>query len=214
GPAWALLVVATSSTRISAAEPASLPPAAKETVAPAATPAARIAQGIETCRERRNDIEALLANDPRAETVQTALPGADKTLAKLSKHSWSAISSTSPSGFLLDVEDQWISWKDRLQTWQRTLADLVAEVDTALAELGGLRHQWEDTRDSAAAQQLPAPLTDSIERTLVAIRTTEGKASARRDELLALQGKVAETQSWVDTEIRAIERQRADQRKQ
>jgi small-conductance mechanosensitive channel len=90
----------------------------------------------------------------------------------------------------------------------------VAELDTALAELGGLRHQWEDTRDSAAAQQLPAPLTDSIERTLVAIRTTEGKASARRDELLALQGKVAETQSWVDTEIRAIERQRADQRKQ
>src|SRR4029077_20329340 len=63
-------------------------------------------------------------------------------------------------------------------------------------------------------QQLPAPLTETIERALAAIRATEGKANARPDELLALQGKVAETQDWVDAEISALEMQRADQRKE
>ena len=202
--------MAADSARISAAEPNS----GSSTSAPAAIPAARIAEGIETCRERLSDIEALLANDPRAAVVQSGLPDAQKKLAKLSKHAWSAITSQSPAGFLVDVEDQWSSWKDRLATWQRTLAELVAELDSALTELGGLRRQWEDTRNSAAAQQLPAPLTESIERTVEAIRATLGKVGARRDELLTLQGNVAETQSWVDAEIGAIEMQRADQRKQ
>lgn len=181
---------------------------------PAAIPGARIAEGIEACRERLSDIEVLLGRDPRAAAVQAGLPGAQQVLAKLSRESWSAINSQTPSAFLLDVEDQWDSWKDRLQGWQRTLADLVAELDTALTELGNLRHRWEETRDSAAAQQLPAQLTDRIESTLAAIQETVGKAGARREELLALQGKVSETETWVDAEISAIEMQRADQRKE
>jgi small-conductance mechanosensitive channel len=209
------LLIAAGSARAAASDPESDPPAAKQaSVTAAAIPAAKIAEGIEQCRERLRDTEDLLANDPRAEAVQDGLPDAQKKLASLSRHSWSVISSQSPSGFLLDIEDQWSSWKERLQTWQRTLADLVAELDTALTKLANLRQQWEDTRNSAAAQQLPAPLTDSVERALAAIRATEAKANARRDELLALQGKVAETQDWVDAEISALELQRADQRKQ
>jgi potassium-dependent mechanosensitive channel len=204
-----ILLVATSG-RIAAAEPA----AEQANVTAAAIPAARIAEGIEACRERLSDIEQLLANDPRAEAVQKGLPDAEQQLAKLSKRSWSVITSQSPTGFLVDVEDQWTAWKDRLATWQRTLTDLVSELDTALAELGSLRHQWEETRAAAAAQQLPAPLTESIERTVAAIGATEGKAATRRDELLALQGKVAELQGWVDADISAIERERADHRKQ
>jgi small-conductance mechanosensitive channel len=216
GFAFALLALATASVAcVYAPSPASGQPVPeKPIVTPAAIPGARIAEGIETCRARLSDIEVLLGRDPRTEAVQAGLPDAQQALAELSKQSWSAITSQSPSAFLLDVEDQWDSWKDRLQTWQRTLADLVAELDTALTELGNLRHRWEETRDSAAAQQLPPQLTDRIESTLVAIQETVGKAGARREELLALQGKVAETQTWVDAEISAIEKQRADQRKQ
>src|SRR5262249_15095006 len=207
--------MAASGARAASSEPGAAAPTANAVnVTPAAIPAARIAEGVETCRERLSEIETLLADDPRAEAVQSGLPDAQKKLAKLSRQSWSAISLQSPSGFLLDVEDHSSSWKDRLETWQRTLADSVAQLDTALTELGDLRRQWEDTRDSAATQQLPTPLTDSIERALVAIRATQRKAAERRDGLLALQGKVAETQSWVDAEIGAIETQRADQRRQ
>ena len=165
GLVLALLIMAASGARAASSEPGAAAPTANAVnVTPAAIPAARIAEGVETCRERLSEIETLLADDPRAEAVQSGLPDAQKKLAKLSRQSWSAISLQSPSGFLLDVEDQWSSWKDRLETWQRTLADSVAQLDTALTELGDLRRQWEDTRDSAATQQLPTPLTDSIER--------------------------------------------------
>ena len=91
------LLIAAGSARAAASDPESDPPAAKQASATAAPiPAAKIAEGIEQCRERLRDTEDLLANDPRAEAVQDGLPDAQKKLAKLSRHSWSVIGSQSP----------------------------------------------------------------------------------------------------------------------
>ena len=181
---------------------------------PAAIPGARIAESIETCRQRLGDIDVLLAEDPRIDAVNAALPAAQVALANFSKQSWAAITARSPAVFLADIEDRWEAWRNRLEAWQHSLAAAVAELDAMVNELGSLRQRWEETRGSAAAQHLPAELTDRIDRTLAAINDTMGKAVARREELLTLQAKVIETQSGVDTEIRAIAAQRAEQRRQ
>ena len=181
---------------------------------PAAIPGARIAESIEACRQRLSDIDLLLAQDPRIDAVNAGLPGAQLALANFSTQSWAAITAQSPAVFLADVEDRWEAWRDRLEGWQRSIADAVAELDAMVNELGSLQRRWADTRSSAAAQHLPAELTDRIDRTLAAINDTMGKAVGRREERLTLQAKVIETQSWVDTEIRAIAAQRAEQRRQ
>ena len=86
GLALALLIAAAGSARAAASDPESDPPAATQaSVTAAAIPAAKIAEGIERCRERLRDIEDLLANDPRAEAVQDGLPDAQQKLATLSR---------------------------------------------------------------------------------------------------------------------------------
>jgi hypothetical protein len=113
-----ILLVATSG-RIAAAEPA----AEQTNVTSAAIPAARIAEGIEACRERLSDIEQLLANDPRAEAVQNGLPDAEQQLAKLSKHSWSVITSQSPTGFRVWIRERGSDFTIGFEGWHEEFTD-------------------------------------------------------------------------------------------
>ena len=181
---------------------------------PAAIPGARVAESIEATRQRLLEIGVLLAADSQADAVQTQLPHAQRALAKLSRRSAGVLGSEAPLVLLADTEDEWTSWKDQLDGWQRTLGGLVAQVDKTIDDVSGFEQQWAQTRLASPAGRLPPELMDGIDKTVVAIRDTSARAQGRREALLMLQGKVAESQTWIDSEISAIEAQRADRRRQ
>src|SRR5215831_6416082 len=190
------------------------PPAAAAAPAPPPSqgiPVEEIAMQATQVGDLIRGFAANLAPSGEIETVRKFLPQVSADI-DLELKSTTNILQQQPACETLQTQQQICQDKQaQLTVWLSVLTARATKLQVALNQLKKLQETWTRTRDAAKSADVPAPILQQIDATLAAIQAAQSPHEARRDEVLDLQGKIAEQVAACNTALAQIDalRQRA-----
>ncbi len=119
-----------------------------------------------------------------------------------------------PFDELMDVEQSWRGYEERITTLQARLADRGAVVESVAATLDTTRTRWTLTRDSTPPAELPDELRDRVVGVLARTDSVERQMRDPRDRILSLRDRAAENLVMVREVISLIRDARSEARRQ
>jgi potassium efflux system protein len=105
------------------------------------------------------------------------------------------------------LEGQQQIWQQRqlqLTDWLNVLTRRATQLQVALTQLQKLQETWARTRDVAQSAKAPPSIMQQIDATLTAIEAAQKPHQAEREEILNLQGKIAEIVASCNTALAHI----------
>ncbi|MHC4093199.1 MAG: mechanosensitive ion channel domain-containing protein, partial [Planctomycetota bacterium] len=181
------------------------PPAAQADTAavpsgPQPIPAADIPQRAEEATAVLREIRAGLVSDTIVAGIDSTLQSAVEIIGErrqdLSEDRLAALYLSE----LEDLEQQWLGYQATLDQWRSTLEGQTQSLDERRARLASIREDWQLTRDTAAAEELPAALVERVRSVLREIDALDAEVRRPRDRLLTLQNQIAD-QSIIVSEV-------------
>jgi len=133
-----------------------------------------------------------LAPDREVEAIRKFVSQASIDIA-LELKSTTNILKNQPALETLQAQEQiWQEKQTQLTGWLNVLTARATKLQVALTQLQRLQENWTKTRVAQEAANAPAPILQQIDATLATIRAAQPPHQAQRDEVLDLQGKIAE----------------------
>lgn len=111
-------------------------------------------------------------------------------------------------GKLQNLVTNWIVLRDDAALRLRLLNDKMTELDAAGARMTALSAQWTDTRAAAMAEGAPPENLNRVNGILQQLKTTQKALTAKRLELLTIQGGLADQSSLISQQLTAVEQAR------
>lgn len=145
-------------------------------------------------------------------SISVRLPIAAERIDNLERDSRRRMQTPGPSFALDQTLHAWQRTADLLRSWLQQLSSVGSSVSTSLDQVDLARQQWEMTRDSTRAEDVPAEVSREIRRTLAAVDSVNSSVVAARDTVLKLQAAVGLQVSRADQNI-ADERQEMERRR-
>ena len=145
-------------------------------------------------------------------SISARLPDATERIDNLERDSRRRMQTPGPSFALDQTLHAWQRTADLLRSWLQQLSSVGSSVSTSLDQVDLARQQWEMTRDSTRAEDVPAEVSREIRRTLAAVDSVNSSVVAARDTVLKLQAAVGLQVSRAEQNI-ADERQEMERRR-
>jgi potassium-dependent mechanosensitive channel len=146
-----------------------------------------------------------LPSTSEIETIRKVLPEVGVNIA-LELKSTANILSNQPALETLQAQEQlWEDKRAQLKAWLNVLTARATKLQIALTQLKKLQDTWSRTQDVELSAKAPAAVLQQIDATLAAIQAAQQPHQARRDEVLDLQGKVAEQVAACNTALAQID---------
>jgi small-conductance mechanosensitive channel len=148
---------------------------------------------------------ANLAHSDEIETIRKFLPPVSANIA-LELKSTANILGNQPALETLQAQQQlWLERRAQLTAWLNVLTGRATKLQVALAQLKKLQDTWSRTRDAEVSAKAPAPILQQIDATLADIQAAQKPHQVQRDEVLDLQGKIAEQVGACNTALAQID---------
>jgi potassium-dependent mechanosensitive channel len=189
-------VIKTPAPATPTATPASPPPVIPlEEVAMQATQVGDLLRGFATNLAPSSEIQATRAITPQLATdIQLELKSTTNILKE------------QPSLETLEAQQQiWQQRQLQLTDWLNVLTRRATKLQVALNQLKKLHETWARTRDAEESAKAPPPILQQIDTTLAAIAAAQQPHQVQRDEVLDLQGKIAEQVAACNTALAQID---------
>jgi small-conductance mechanosensitive channel len=195
-----------------AQEPAPAPaPTPPPEAAPAPTPAPvtpiplpRVAEESEEVVRSVRQLGEISAPVPEIEEIETTLPD---QAAQLEERERRAKSLAADPTSLVALEEELKTWELSREQLARSLALLTSrltELETAVDVLSRQRKVWKATEQAAMQAAAPDTVVERIREVQSTLREAKRSVEQRRDELLALQAKVAEEEKRARAALDAL----------
>lgn len=170
-----------------------------------AIPLERVPSRLEQNRELAR--RAAEASRPQAEVeaVREQMSGVAETIERLAEQNLHETLDRTDLRSLEGLAEQVTGLRRSISGWQTTLGRRAAELGSWRDEVSRSLQSWALTEESARHAESPAELLSSIGNIQVTMRNAAGRVGERQDEVLALQGKLAEWLSVVDGRLAFIE---------
>jgi potassium-dependent mechanosensitive channel len=170
------------------------PPAAAAPAPPpsAGIPVEEIAMQATQVGDLIRGFAANLAPNSEVETIRKFVSQASLDIALDLKNTMNILNNQPALETLQAQEQIWQERQSQLTGWLNVLTARATKLQVALTQLKKLQETWTKTRDAAEAANAPAPILQQIDATLAAIQAAQPPHQAQRDEVLDLQGKIAE----------------------
>ncbi len=177
--------------------PGEVPKRPPEDEAPQAIPIAEIAAKIEKSnaelREVRTRIEAVAA----IAGIRDQLEPTSGLINEMSARREMANLDALPLQRLETLRLQWLRIDAQLEGWRDALQSRSKSLGVVEQELSAKEAVWDTTADAAPELQLPPELTEQILSVSRTITQLETERQSRLEEVLALQGRIAELRTQV-----------------
>jgi potassium-dependent mechanosensitive channel len=180
-------------------------PAIATPAASAVIPVEEVAMQATQVGDLIRGFAANLAPSSQVEAIRKFLSQASLDIA-LELKSTMSILKNQPALETLQAQEQiWQERQSQLTGWLNVLTARATKLQVALAQLKKLQDTWSRTRDAEVAANAPAPILEQIDATLAAIQAAQKPHQAQRDEVLELQGKIAEQVAACNTTLQQID---------
>jgi small-conductance mechanosensitive channel len=155
-------------------------------------------------------IEAGLLSDHLMDTIITDLPILTREIdPRLDENS--KILLANPSlGILGRLTTGWQQNIGELSYWQRQCVGRVKLLDSQRTRLVEIASRWEETRKAADSSAARADIILKIGKVLTEIRVMREALDQRREQVLALESRIAEEGNRINEMLAAIKRERAE----
>ena len=204
GLCWLIAVLALSGTSFASGETA--PPAggpvagqaapASPTVVPIPVP--EIAERAADVAVQLRQSDARLADDRRAEDVETRLPEASEWIRARLVGTTQALDASPSSSALATLTDSWMLMRSKLDAWNQTLTRVAIDLDRGLSQFDALRATWSVSHTEGSVSSVPAPVIERVNATLTAIVLARNRVAGRRAHILILQDRVVKEMARCD----------------
>ena len=187
GPAWtgaAWLILLTATPGWTAAPALPVPGGA-------AIPVPEIAQRADEVATFLRQVAASLASNAELEAIAQKLPDASARLTTRLGETKQLLDAEPDLARLDALVDAWRTRRLELLKWMDVITARARQLETAIAQVRGLRETWRRTLTDARAAQAPGPIVDRAEAVLATIDATDGPLQVGRASVLVLQDKVA-----------------------
>jgi len=202
----ALIIIATvtAAPSVWSQDAPSEPPTPTPTPAPTPIPAAEVpAQtGI-----TKTNLDRIIARSNARESVteiESALDDMDARLEALGEETSELLAAGAPRSVLEETGKKWLREDTVLAGWLETLQARSQGFDKDLEFIKETEQIWQLTLDSAADQDMPPAVRETIQDTLRAVRDTRDSVTTRRDAVLTLQTRVSSRKSSVSDGLAPI----------
>jgi len=190
-----------------AAPAAASPPAPRTETAPRAPEPIALSHVVEQGEEAERAAKKLASVAeavPELQQIEQALPEQGAQLRERAKRSASI--ATDP-GSLIALDEELRSWeltREDLSASLALLTERLTGLETALAELSHLHEVWKVTEEAALRAVAPDGVVERIRAVRRTLRDAKARLERRRDELLALQAKVAEEEQRAQLALESL----------
>ncbi len=222
---WIRLVAATALALLLTSSPGSAalaqeqqqpvpPDTAAVRAAPRPIPAAEIPQRAEEASAVLREIRANLVSDTVVAEIDSGLQISVQTIGQRRQALTPDRLAAMYLSELEDVEREWLTYQTMLGEWRSTLERQTQTLDDQRSRLAGMHEQWQVTRDSTAAAELPEALVERAQSVLDEIAALDAEVRRPRDRMLTLQNRIADEAIIIAETLSAIQtaRQTAQRR--
>jgi potassium efflux system protein len=161
------------------------------TAGPTAIAASQIGGAAEAAVSHLVEIRAGLAPDAAVFTIDSSLVDFNENLEELKQRSDSAGLAGLSLRTLDDRLSQWLTREEQLRRWQQTLEAESRKLDQVRDTLAAIRQEWEATQESAAEQELPEAMIETIQQILDNVGEAQEELVVWRDEILTILSRVS-----------------------
>ncbi len=200
-PAHAQLPAAAPDGGVVAPTPAATP-------TPLAWPVARVAEQAELAGRALRRIDEATTPRMDLDTLEQNVSTFVAPIAARGRETRIAVEDAPSPTRLENLEIEWQGLRRPLEDWRRDLEREGEQIESALAELEGLRQRWTATVTALRGDAVPAALTAQARTTLGNIGASADVVTRRRNRLLALQTRVATARTAVEDMLAEIGRAR------
>ena len=172
----------------------------------AAITASQIGRAAETVASELVQIRAVLAPNAAVFAIDSSLVGFIEGLEVLQERSDSADLAAMSLRALEDRLGQWLTREEQLRRWQQILEAESQRLDRVRDTLATIRQRWEATRESAADQELPEAMVETIRQVLDNVGEAEEELAVWRDDILTVLSRVSQAGTEVAQAKGRVER--------
>jgi small-conductance mechanosensitive channel len=192
-----------------AQEPAASPAPAAEAPRIEPVPLPQVAEQSEAAEQAARKLEALAAPVPELKQIEDGLPEQSALLEERAKRAKTL--ATDP-GSLVALEEELRSWelaREQLAASLTLLTERLTELEAALGDISHQREVWKVTEEAALEAVAPDSVVARIRDVRQTLRDARRSIEERRDELLALQARVAEEEKRVRAALDSLSEARS-----
>jgi potassium-dependent mechanosensitive channel len=124
--------------------------------------------------------------------IERAYPDFSASVRALLSRSRKLLNTQRSTAVVQNLRGTWATVRRRLDGWQTVLKQRSNYLHNDVIALRQESETWTTTKEGAAQQELPPDLLEEIDQNLRLIQQTEQAVLTRRNEILKLQGGVAE----------------------
>jgi small-conductance mechanosensitive channel len=175
-----------------AQEPTAVPTPALEAPGIEPVPLPRVAEQSEETERAARKLEALAAPVAELKQIEETLPEQSVQLQERAKR---AKTLASDPGSLVALEEELRSWelaREQLSASLTLLTERLTDLEAALEDISRQREVWKVTEQAALQAVAPDSVVARIRDVRQTLRDAKRSVEGRRDELLALQARVAD----------------------
>src|SRR5262245_57171426 len=181
-----------------ASEPATSAPS------PSAIPVEEIAMQATQVGNLLRGVTANLAPDPEIDTIRRMAPELAVNTALELQNTTNIVKEQTAVDTLETQQQIWQQRQLQFTAWLNVLTRRATKLQVALNQLARLQETWTRTRDVQQSATAPNSILQQIDSTLEAIGAAQQPHQAERNEILNLQGQIAEMVARCNTALAEI----------
>jgi potassium-dependent mechanosensitive channel len=189
----------------SEARPAETAPA--EPAEPKAIPADQIPAQLETTRELIRRANEAGRPQPEIESVSTAMNSIAERMAELQEITAAGGLAVESLRSLENAREEVASLQRTIAGWQTSLGRHAATIGSLRENLAFTARAWSLTEAAARRDELPGDLLASVQNIQSPLAEAAGRVIERHDEVLTLQGRLADWSAIVVDKQRLVEQE-------
>jgi small-conductance mechanosensitive channel len=155
-----------------------------------------------------------LAPEVRITSIEAALPGVTARLQEESDALEELLPSGPSSEALQEAKRGFRAGGEQLGAWRRLLTSRIENLESPLAEIGQLQHQWKLTQEEARRSGAPGAVLEQVAGVRSGLQGVSEKLKDRRGQLLALQNQIAREELRIEEAIDSLELTERELRRQ
>ena len=180
------------------------PPTPTPTPAPTPIPVAEVPAQTGVTKSELDRITARSDARENVTNIEASLDEVSERIEALGKETSEIVASQAPRSVLEETGRKWLREDTVLTGWLDTLQARSQELDNGLRKIKQIEDVWQLTLDSAADQDMPAALRNTIRETLKAVQDAKNVVTTRRAATLTLQTRVSALKASVTDGLRPI----------
>jgi small-conductance mechanosensitive channel len=184
------------------------PPAPGMPAPPTAVPAPDIAVRSEDALRELRAIAEELAPDPAIVAIEQAMEERKAAIDANTDAVEAAVEQRAGLDHLLDLERKLSAIGDEIKSWQTTAKERADRLERRVADLGRLKETWDLTLERAKDESAPDEVLARIREIRGDVRETQKQVQDARNDVLTLQGRVAQLDTSVGLLLDDVHRAR------